>query len=321
MIYMDPEKISPQTSDSAEVANGTGAGLVLDRLFGPLLRLFYHKPSPQLLSFDEVQTVLKARNEIRRGSRLIPLKAIVGSVGRYRDFNGHFLPVRAPDERWLSIQEATKPLPPIDVYQVGETYYVKDGNHRVSVARSQGQETIAAHVTEIHTDVLITPEMQLEDIIGQARTREFLLQTGLNETRPANGILLTQPDRYDTLLDHIEVHRYYLGQELQRDVSLYEAAGSWFDLVYSPVVGAIRQTGSLREFPKRSEADLYLWVAYHREKLKERYGDMPSDQEVACALVERFSDRPLVGFVKTVTRAIAAAFEAVGESPEPPQTS
>lgn len=291
---------------------------MLERLLGPLLNLFYHKPSPQLLSFDEVQKALKARNEIRRGSRLIPVEAIVGSVGRYRDFNGEFLPIRPPDERWLSIQEATGPLPPIDVYQIGETYYVRDGNHRVSVARSQGQEVIAAHVTEIHTDVVITAEMQLEDIIGQARAQQFLTQTGLNETRPNHGIELSQPDRYDTLLEHIEVHRFYLGHELQRDISLWEAAGSWFDVVYWPVVEAIRATGSLREFPKRSETDLYLWVAYHREKLKERFGDMPSDQEVASVLVERFSDRPLVGFVKTITRAITAAFEAVGESPEPP---
>ena len=74
----------------------------------------------------------------------------------------------------------------------------------------------------------------------------------------------------------------------------------------------------MKEFPQRTEADLYLWVAYHRERLRERYGVMPQDKDVAAALAEQFSDRPITRLVRTVARAIHAAMKAAAESPEPP---
>jgi hypothetical protein len=130
---------------------------------------------------------------------------------------------------------------------------------------------------------------------------------------------LTEPGRYRILLEHIEVHRYYLGLQWHKEPTLEEAAGSWYDAVYLPVVEAIRETGILKEFPRRTEADLYLWIAYHRERLRDRYGVAPPDKEIAAALAEQFSDRPIARLVKTVTRALSAAVKAAAESPEPPQ--
>jgi hypothetical protein len=291
-------------------------------LIGSLLRLFMQKPDETLLSFNQVQNLLRSQQRIYRGTQLIPLSHIVGSVGRYRDFNRAFLPLGGADaERWKQLDIALNELrniPPIEVYKIGDVYFVRDGNHRVSVAKANGLTHIEAEVTEIEPRVPLTPDIDVDDLIIKAEYADFLEQTHLDETRPSQAIELTEPGRYRILLEHIEIHRYYLGVQLQRDVSLEEAAASWYDTIYMPVIEAIRQTHVLKEFPKRTEADLYLWVGYHRERLRGRYGSTPPDTVVASSLAEQFSDRPLAKLVKTVVRAISAAIRAAAESPSPP---
>lgn len=243
-------------------------------------------------------------------------------MGRYRDFDRAFLPLSGADEeRWKRLDVALnelRNLPPIDVYKIGDVYFVRDGNHRVSVAKANGLTHIDANVTEIEPRVPLTPDVDVDDLIIKTEYAHFLKLTKLDETRPDQKIELTEPGRYRILLEHIEVHRYYLGLMWNREPTLEEAAASWYDTVYLPIVEAIQESGVLKEFPKRTAADLYLWVAYHRERLKERYGVMPPDREVAAALAEQFSDRPIARLVKTVVRAITAAVKAASESPEPP---
>src|SRR5687767_10880439 len=98
--------------------------------------------STALLSFDEVYRKLRASGSAERGRREIPLDAIIGSVGRYTDFTRSFLPRHEEDvQRWVGVMAATTDqsgLPPIQVYQIGEAYFVLDGHHRVSVARALG---------------------------------------------------------------------------------------------------------------------------------------------------------------------------------------
>lgn len=291
-------------------------------LIGSLLRLFSQRPDETLLSFDQVQQLLRDRQEIDRGAQSIPIAHIVGSVGRYRDFDRAFLPLSGADrERWKRLDVALnelRSLPPIDVYKLGDVYFVRDGNHRVSVAKANGLTHIEAHVTEIETRVPLTPDVDVDDLIIKAEYARFLEQTHLDETHPDQRIELTEPGRYDILLEHIEVHRYYLGLQWGREPTLAEAASSWYETVYLPVVAAIREADVLREFPARTEADLYLWVAYHRERLRERYGAMPDDRTVAAALAEQFSERPIPRLVKAITRIIRAARQAAAESPVPP---
>ena len=81
--------------------------------------------------------------------------------------------------------------------------------------------------------------------------------------RPAAQVLLTLPGQYERLLEHISVHRWFLGIERQREIAYPEAVGSWYDRVYMPIVEGIREAEMLREFPKRTEADLYLWLIEH----------------------------------------------------------
>lgn len=267
-----------------------------------------------LLPFDEVQRILKAHQQIEiRRVQMIPLDRIVGSVGRYRDFTRTFLPRAGTNrERWVRINAAMdrmESLPPIEVYKVGDVYFVKDGNHRVSVARANGLQEIEAYVTEIPLPegVTITPEMDLDDLIQQVEYREFLDHTGLDRIRPNADVRLTEPGRYPILKEHIDVHRYYLGLERKAPVPYEEAVASWYDNVYMPVVEKIREMNVLREFPGRTEADLYLWIAHHREELREHYGlPAPPQPKVAVAtFLETHSDLPVQKVMKTLRRTIS----------------
>jgi hypothetical protein len=117
-----------------------------------LARLRDGPSSHQLLSFDEVRRALLANNRIHLGTKVVEVEKIVGTVGRRRDFDRSFLPTRASaEERWKRIDRAfhrTEDLPPVSLYKIGDSYFVLDGNHRVSVARYHGIQTIEATVTE-----------------------------------------------------------------------------------------------------------------------------------------------------------------------------
>ena len=110
------------------------------------------KPAASL-SFDEVQGTLRAYNRVRRGRRVVDLEKIVGSVGRSRDFDNSFMPLRAAaGERWKRVDLAyyrDQALPPVSLYKLGDDYFVEDGNHRISVARYHGLPDVEADVTEL----------------------------------------------------------------------------------------------------------------------------------------------------------------------------
>jgi hypothetical protein len=291
-------------------------------LIQSLLRLFFHRPDETLLSFEQVQELLRSRQGVDRGVRIIPIASIVGSVGRYQDFSRAFLPLGGADEeRWKRLDIALnelRSLPPIDVYKIGDVYFVRDGNHRVSVAKANGLDSIEADVTEIEPRVPLTPDIDVDDLIIKAEYARFLERTHLDETRPESAIELTEPGHYQVLLEHIEVHRYYLGLEWRREPAGEEAVVSWFDTVYQPIVDAIRTTGIMGEFPQRTEADLYLWVACYRERLREYYGEMPPDEQVAAEIGEQCSDRPIPKLIRAVTHAIRAAAQTGSLPPEAP---
>lgn len=249
-----------------------------------------------LLAFEEVRSRLRATGELPRGLQEISLDAIVGSVGRYLDFTRDFLPrQRASESRWArvkSMMEGLTGLPPIEVYQVGDVYFVKDGHHRVSVARDMGSDRIEAYVTEITTKVPIDPEVSPEDLIIKSEQVDFLERTKLDEIRPGNAIEVTEPGKFETLLEHIRVHRYYMGQEQERQIDLSEAAAHWYDLVYRPVVETIHRQGILKDFPGRTEADLYIWLSDHRVELEQALGWEVDPAQAADDLASAFSQEP-----------------------------
>lgn len=249
----------------------------------------------RLLSFDQLQHEIGMSSRVDRGLQEIPLDAIVGSVGRYADFTRSFLP-RSDDmeERWARVKTmatGASGWAPIEVYRLGDVYFVLDGNHRVSVAREMGLETIPAYVTEVKTRVPLSPTDDPEAIIIQSRRAEFMQKTGLAESRPEADLVVTAPGAYRILDEHIQVHRYYMGLDEQRDVSYPEAAAHWYDVVYRPVARLIRERGLLHEFPDRTETDLYLWLAEHRAELEEALGWDVLPLEAADDLVTRESRR------------------------------
>jgi nucleotide-binding universal stress UspA family protein len=251
--------------------------------------------SADLLSYEEVREKLKAQVSQAVELKEIPLAAIVGSVGRYTDFTRSFLPKHDSDrERWARVEMAVTDLsgtPPIEVYQIGDVYFVRDGHHRVSVARKFGATQIQAYVTEIHSRVPLSPDTQADDLILKAEHAGFLEKTSLDRLRPGADASTTVPGSYQTLEEHIEVHRYFMGLEQQREIPYEEAVAHWYDEVYWPVVQAIRGQGILDDFPGRTETDLYLWVAEHRAVLEQTLGWEIETEMAIADLATRHSSK------------------------------
>ena len=124
-----------------------------------------------MLSFRDVRSILKPRSETYLGMRTVPVSRIVGSEGRYRDFNRSFLPRRQHlKPRWTNVDLAhyrEVNLPPIKLYELGGVYFVSDGNHRVSVARSRSVEFIDAEVVSLNSEIKLDPGVTDEDLRAQ----------------------------------------------------------------------------------------------------------------------------------------------------------
>jgi hypothetical protein len=229
-----------------------------------------------LLSYDEVKEKLRIGGPIYRGLRTVPLSQIVGSLNRYHEFDAAFLPKNDENAgRWQSVDRAFYQeisLPPIVLYKVGEVYFVVDGHHRVSVAREQNAEFIDAEVRECSTKVKITSGLKSEDLEILQEKVEFIEATGMDQLLPGVDIYLNIPDGFSRMLEHIAVHRYFMGLDEKRDISEREAVLHWYETVYRPITKVIRESGILENFPGKSEGDLYLWVLDHQEYLNEEEG-------------------------------------------------
>lgn len=116
-------------------------------------RLLRHSANGHVLSFEEARGTLTRWSQVYRGMKTVEVEKIVGSVGRCRDFDSSFLPVKVSmSGRWSRVDRAYHQgveLPAVSLYKIGDTYFVRDGNHRVSVARYHGAAAIDAEVVEI----------------------------------------------------------------------------------------------------------------------------------------------------------------------------
>jgi len=216
----------------------------------------------RLISLNQVLDAARLEGQADRGVRDIPLDRIVGSAGtaKTRDFDPAFLPTsRRLRHRWSRVYTAMVEgeIPPIDVYQLGDSYYVIDGHHRVSVARSLGSDAIAAHVTEVRTRAPLGPDVDAAELLRAAEYARFLEATQLDRLRPDARLECSRLGRYDELLTHILGHKYFLGLD-GRMVTLPEAAASWYDTVYLPITEVIRRHRVLEQLPGWTEADVYV---------------------------------------------------------------
>ncbi|MGH0052360.1 MAG: transcriptional regulator [Sphaerochaetaceae bacterium] len=236
-----------------------------------------------LLSFYAVTELLKPKNETYLGMCIIPVNQIIGSEGRYQDFSLAFYPKKELlRTRWRSIDRATKEyviLPPISVYKLGQWYFVRDGNHRVSVAKTQGVEFIDAEVVELDSQIPLEPGLTMKGL--RKRVIDYERERFINQYNPTylpmDEILFTSPGSYPEMVNHILVHKYYLNEGKDEEISFEEGARSWYQNVYQPIVEEVRRAKLLASFPGNTEADLYMWIVRHWDNLKH----MSGSQEVS----------------------------------------
>ncbi|MFP4644304.1 MAG: transcriptional regulator [Spirochaetales bacterium] len=242
----------------------------------------------EMLSLQEVKEVLRPRTESYRGLQTVPVSRIVGSEGRYRDFNRHFLPKREElRKRWMNVDKAHLQdvnLPAIQLYEIGGLYFVRDGNHRVSVARSQGVQDIDAEVISLKSEVKLDPDLtreKIEQAVIQYEKKRFYEETDFPRLVPDYELEFTETGRYDEIKHHILVHKYYINQGVEDEIPFETALLSWYHGVYEPIVSIIRSERLLRNFPGRTEADLYTWLVKHWHILKEQHGESYSMKDAA----------------------------------------
>ena len=277
--------------------------------------------SNAMLSLDEVRARINVRGQRYLGHQAVLLDYIVGSEGRYGDFDRQFLPLTDTlRTRWSKIDQAMQQaidLPPVELYKIGDIYFVRDGNHRVSVARQQEVAYIDANVVELVVDIPLGPELSVRDLLLKEEYSDFLEWTDLHSLRPDERIEFSELGGYLDLVRHINAHRYYLGGQLQRDIERDEAVADWYDNVYMPIVRVLREQDLLKLFPGRTEADLYRWIMDHRWYMRERSGEDPGPEVAAAEYVALFGRRQLAGAVESALRGALRKLLPHGGAEEP----
>ncbi len=235
----------------------------------------------ELLSLPDVRSRIHVGGQRDLGFAVVPLHQIVGSEGRRGDFDRQFAPRRANTRgRWEAIAHARlaeRGLPPVELIKVGDIYFVRDGHHRLSVARQAGQQEIEAHVVELTSNVPLTATLDQRDLERKGVQSTFVDRSGIMRGLPDAEVPAEASDAatYDALLHHIDTHGYYLGQAQGAQVSREAAGVHWYQTLYRPMVAAIRHWGIRSAFRGRTESDLYLRLMDHRHYLTEQTGKDP----------------------------------------------
>jgi hypothetical protein len=220
-----------------------------------------------ILPFDEVAVALGIRGERSLGLQIIPLDTVVGTVDSRRDFDRRFRPtssrVRARWERLALAQRRGEPIPPIDVYRIGDLHFVKDGHHRVSIAIATGQKTIDAYVTEVLTTVPAGRIRHRGDLLDKSYERLFRARVPLPE-QAYSTITFADPWSYAELGEAVEAWGFRCMQDEHRFLDRSEVARRWLAEEYTPVVRMLRAADLIGS---GSEAEAYLTVARERYRL------------------------------------------------------
>lgn len=271
------------------------------------LKSFWHKVlalvtrrDARLVSWTRASEALNVEGQSPLMLEHVPLEQIVGTVGRYEDFDRAFLPNHASlARRWGAVAEAYDtgtPLPPIKLYKIGQAYFVLDGHHRVSVARQRGIRQLEAEVVEVKARVPVSDHLDAFELEIKGEYTRFLERTRLDELRPEQQIEFTVRGGYQRLIEHIALHEP--GPEPQSPSE--SAVCDWYDQTYVPLVRVIREQNILANFPERSEADLYLWLMDHQAELRAQCGSEVDTERAA----EHYAERHGRHMFKRVTSAL-----------------
>lgn len=220
-----------------------------------------------LTSFNEQQAKEEDVQFVDHGIQTIALENIIGSVGKYYDFDSRFRPKKhVAGKRFEDIKRAMREgstLPPVKLYQIREDYYVLDGNHRVSAAKELGWTDIRAKVVE-----LLSGKNTMENLL-YIEKQKFFEKTGLT-----GKIDLTEVGKYNFLDKQIKKHQLHLANQSGQECDLIKAAKDWYNTIYVPMTAIISNGGLLKHFPGRTLADLYAYISYHHwdRSSDHRYG-------------------------------------------------
>ncbi len=218
-------------------------------------------------SFDHVREAEKAFESVKRDQTAIPLEKIIGSVGRYSDFDKQFrLQGAGTDDRLQSFTQALqdgRPIPPVSLYQIKDGYYIVDGHHRVTAARNLRQSHIQANILEL------LPSEDNEENRLYLEKIDFRDKVAIPQS-----LELTEPGQTEYLLQQILKHQKFLAKDKQKDISLKTAGTDWYRTIYLPLKTIIKNSDLHRSFPERTIDDLYLYISSHQwqKESKRRYG-------------------------------------------------
>jgi hypothetical protein len=220
-----------------------------------------------ILPYEEVIDALGFVSERTVGLRVVALDQIVGTVDRGRDFDRRFRPTSSRVRgRWERIAEAMRrgeSMPPVDLLRIGEIHFVRDGHHRVSVARALRRADVDAYVTEVVTRVEPEAPITLANLPMKSHERIFFERVPLPDAARAE-IRFNDPWDYSVLAESIEAWGFRAiqdrGEWLERD----EIARLWLETEYRPVIEMLREADLIR---RGTETEAYLRVAEERYRL------------------------------------------------------
>ena len=285
----------------------------MSSLAGLIKKLWRGKRNSEAKCFRENQECEGAFDHIDRGVCSVPLEQIVGSVGRYHDFDSQFkLKNHVPPDRLISVKQAMregKSLPPVKLYKIKDEYYVLDGNHRIAAAKEFGRGDIMAKIVEF-----IPSSNTLENIIYREKS-EFMEQTGL--THPID---ISEVGQFPYLLEQVDAHRAFLAGGEKPGATLKEAAEDWYHTIYQPMTGIIQKGNLLASFPGRTLDDLYAYISFHQwEKGRTRhYGIgidklIPRDMEAFREEMATMNKEEYPEMLRSITAFITMNVEAKRE--------
>lgn len=286
------------------------------KLFNKLIIAWRRWRQPQTAkSFNDDQQKEHAFETIERGIRRVALNQIVGSVGRYKDFDSQFRPKHhLATERYQKIKQTLRDghaLPPVILYQIKDKFYALDGNHRIAAAKELNHTDIQASIVEF-----IASKKTLENILYYQRSR-FTDKTGL-----PYAITLTEVGQYEYLLSQIAMHRTAMEKSSRLKIEFEKAALDWYDTIYRPLLSIIRNGNLIKLFADRTLDDLYAYISYHQWEAgkKRKYGIgidrlIPNDMEAFRKKMENTCESDYPEMLRQITAFVLMKVTGKGEEP------
>lgn len=221
-----------------------------------------------ILPYDEVLDALGFESERSLGLQVVPISTIVGTVDRARDFDRRFRPTSGRVRgRWEQIAAAMRrgdAMPPVDLLRIGETHFVRDGHHRVSVACALGRDEIDAYVSEVITRVGAGHKITMADLPLKSHEREFFERVPLPAEARAE-IALSDPWDFGSLAEQVEAWGFRAAQDRGEALDREQTARLWLETEYRPVVAMLREAQLISR--RQTDTEAYMRLSCERYRL------------------------------------------------------